>query len=160
MSIGTDFYTATAEEAHAVWFLGNLATIRATGEQTGGQLALVEFTAPPGFATPRHIHHGEDEAFYVLEGSLRGFYADRTWSGGPGTFVWLPRDTAHGFAVEGDAPARMLTFAIPAGFDRFVEEVGEPAPSRTLPPPSEPDVERLLQVAARHNMEILGPPGE
>jgi len=160
MSIATEHYTASAEEAHAVWFLGNLATIRATGERTNGQLAVVEFLAPPGFATPRHVHHGEDEAFYVVEGALDGFFGERQWRADPGSFVWLPRDTAHGFRVEGDQPARILTLALPAGFDQFVSEVGERAPSRTLPPPAEPDVGRLLEVAARYRMEILGPPGE
>ena len=79
MSVVSEHYTLGADEAEAVWFTGCLATLKGLGAQTGGVLAAVEFTHPPGYATPRHVHHDADEAFYVLEGSLRGFCGDRTW---------------------------------------------------------------------------------
>jgi quercetin dioxygenase-like cupin family protein len=152
-------YAVAEREAEAFWFLGNLATVKAGGDKTGGALAVVEFMAPPGFATPRHVHHGEDEAFYVLEGSLAGFCGETKWEAAAGSFVWVPKDVPHGFANTANGVTRSLTITLPAGFEKFVAEVGEPARSRTLPPPSEPDVERLAAAAARHNMEILGPPG-
>ena len=159
MSFTSWHYAIAEDEAEAFWFLGNLATVLAGGEKTGGALALVEFMAPPAFATPRHVHHHEDEAFYVLEGSLAGFCGDTKWEAVPGSFVWLPKDVPHGYANTANGVTRSLAITLPAGFERFVSEVGEPAPSRTLPPPSEPDIPRLLAAAARHQSEILGPPG-
>ncbi|MGH9454238.1 MAG: cupin domain-containing protein [Terriglobia bacterium] len=44
--------------------------MKATGESTGGAFGLIEQLIPAGFATPYHVHHAEDEAFYVLEGQL------------------------------------------------------------------------------------------
>ncbi len=46
-------------------------------------------------------------------------------------------------------------------FEGFMREAGEPATERVLPPPLEtpPDMERLLPIASRNGMEILGPPG-
>ena len=41
--------------------------------ERGVRVPVVEFLHPPGFATPRHIHHRADEAFYVLSGSIHGF---------------------------------------------------------------------------------------
>ena len=81
------------------------------------------------------------------------------WRATAGSFVWLPRDVPHDYAVEGDAPLRTLAIAVPAGFDRFVAEAGEPARERALPPPAPPDIAKLSAAAARDGQEILGPPG-
>ena len=158
MSATSEHYVLAEDEAEAIWFLGTLATVKAAGARTGGALSVVEFTHPPGFATPRHVHHVEDEAFYILQGAMRGFSGDRSWRATPGSFVWLPRGIPHGFAVDGDETLRSLAITLPAGFERFVAEVGEPARERTLPPPAAPDVEKLLAAAAKHGQEILGPP--
>jgi quercetin dioxygenase-like cupin family protein len=154
----SEHYVLAEDDALAVWFLGTLATIKADGARTGGALAVVEFTHPPGFATPRHVHRTADEGFYVLEGSMRGFCGDREWRASRGAFVWLPRGIPHGYAVEGDEPLRTLAFALPAGFECFVVEAGEPARTRDLPPPSPPDVEKLNAAAARVGIEHGGPP--
>jgi quercetin dioxygenase-like cupin family protein len=151
-------YVLPDDDASAVWFLGTLAMIRADAARTGDALAVVEFTHPAGFATPRHVHHTADEAFYVLEGSMRGFCGDQEWRASRGAFVWLPRGIPHGYAVEGDEPLRTLAFAIPAGFDEFVIETGEPASTRTLPPPGAPNLERMAAAAAKAGIETLGPP--
>lgn len=153
----SEHYMVADNDAEAIWFLGTLATLKADGARTGGALSVVEFTHPAGFATPRHVHHAEDEAFYVLAGTMRGFCGERPWRATAGSFVWLPRGIPHGYAVEGDGPLRTLAIAVPAGFDRFVAEVGEPAKERTIPPPTAPDVEKLRVVAAAHGQEILGP---
>jgi quercetin dioxygenase-like cupin family protein len=158
MSGASEHYVLADQDAQAIRFLGTLAAIKAGGQQTGGALAVVEFTHPPGFATPRHIHHAEDEAFYVLEGTMRGFCGDVAWRATPGSFVWLPRDVPHGYVVDGDAPLRTLAITLPAGFEQFVAEVGEPTQERTLPPPAAPDVPKLLAAASKYGQDILGPP--
>ncbi len=160
MLLTSEHYTLAANEAEAIWFLGTLATIKADGARTGGALGLVEFTHPPGFATPRHVHHTADEAFYVLAGAMRGYCGDRAWRATRGSFIWLPRGVPHGYAVDGDEPLRTLAIALPAGFEQFVVEAGEPARERTLPPPAAPDVEKLDAAAAKVGIEHLGPPGE
>lgn len=151
------FHVVGEDDATAIWFLGTLALIKGHGAGSGGVFGVVEFTHPPGFATPLHVHNNEDEAFYVLDGAIRGVCDGREWSASRGGFVWLPRGSRHGYRVEGDEPVRTLVFSIPAGFERFVVEAGEPALARTLPPPSEPDLEKLGAAAARYGQEILGP---
>lgn len=157
MSLASEHYTLAADEAEAIWFIGTLATIKAAGTRTGGALSIVEFTHPPGFATLRHIHHREDEAFYVLAGAMRGVCGDRWWRATAGSFVWLPRGIPHGYAVDGNEQLRTLAITLPAGFERFVAEAGEPAQERTLPPPGAPDVEKLLAAGAKYGIETLGP---
>ena len=55
---------------HSVWYNGSLMTFLATGEDTHGQFALIEAVARKGNVPPPHVHHREDEIFYVLEGEI------------------------------------------------------------------------------------------
>ncbi len=57
-----------------------------------------------------------------------------------------------------DGPARGLQITSPAGFERFIDELGRPAEHLGLPDPSEPDVARLIEVSERYGYEIVGPP--
>lgn len=139
------------------WFLGTEMRLLATGEQTGKSLGLIEQVAPPGFAAPPHVHHGEDEAFYVVSGSATFHCGEQTIEGGPGSFVWLPRDVAHWFEVHPGAPARLLQLNTPAGLERFFEELGTPMDEPgTMPAP--PDMAKLVSIAARYRIDLLGGP--
>jgi quercetin dioxygenase-like cupin family protein len=140
------------EERAATWFLGVETWLRATSAQTGGALGLVEQVIPAGFESPYHVHHAEDEAFYVIEGQIRFISGERSWLAGAGGFAFLPRDIPHGFRVEGDTPARVLLLVTPGGFEGFVAELSEPAP-----PAGPPDLAKVVQVAAGYNLDILGP---
>jgi hypothetical protein len=52
MDMGTRPYALAREEGRAVWFLGTLVIVKATGEQTGGAFGLVDNLLPAGFASP------------------------------------------------------------------------------------------------------------
>jgi hypothetical protein len=75
-----------------------------------------------------------------------------------GESLLAPRGVPHSYAVTSEEGARWLVVTSPGGFDRFVEAVGRPAESETLPPPAAPDVERLAAIAAAHGIELVGPP--
>jgi quercetin dioxygenase-like cupin family protein len=146
---GLQPYVSTGKEP-PLYFLGLPTVLRATAESTNGAFGLVEQVMPPGFASPYHTHRLEDEAFYVLEGQM-AFVCDGTWtSAGPGTFVFGPRNIPHGFKVVGDAPARLLLLCAPGDFTRFVVEMSEPQPAP-------PDMAKLMALAAKYSVEILGP---
>jgi quercetin dioxygenase-like cupin family protein len=136
--------------------MGTLVRLKATGEQTWGGFSLVEELFPAGYATPLHIHHAEDEAFYVLEGEVTVFCGDQKLKAGPGTYVYEPRGIAHGFRA-GNTPARLLILFTPSGFDQFFVEMGRPAKELVLPPAEHPDVEKIITLAAKHQTEVLGP---
>ena len=157
MDMGTQPYALAKEEGQALWFLGTLLILKATGEQTGGAFGLIDNVMTAGFASPSHMHRNEDESFYVAEGEMTFYVGDERLKAGPGAFVYGPRGVPHGFEVEGHAPARILLQNYPAGFERFPVEVGEPAEELVLPPAEPPDMERLMAIAAKYDIEILGP---
>jgi mannose-6-phosphate isomerase-like protein (cupin superfamily) len=145
-------------EGQTVWFLRNHMTIKATAESTGGAYGLVESLVAPGFSPPLHVHHREDEAFWVLEGELSMRCGDRTFRARPGSFVFLPRDVPHTFVVEGDTPARMLTLLTPGGGEALFVEAGRRAEHDGLPPATPPDIDALRRASERYGAEIVGPP--
>lgn len=150
-------YALDKDEGPAFWFLNQLCIIKASAAQTGGAFGLVDTLAPVGAGSPYHAHRAEDESFYVLEGQLEFLSGDRRFISGPGSFVFLPRGIPHGFRVVGTSPARFLILVSPGGFEGFVADMGEPARARTLPEPSAPDMGKLVALAARYRIEILGP---
>ena len=153
-----DPYVLAADEGQALWFLGNLVTLKTTGTQTSGRLCVAEFVNPPGFAPPLHRHLVEDEMFYVIDGSANFQCGQSHLSAGPGDFVFLPKGVAHTFIVGADHPLRCLQITTPAGFEDFAAAVGEPATQRRLPDPGPLDPAALGHAAALHHIEILGPP--
>ena len=137
--------------------MGTLVIVKATSEQTGGAFGLIDNLMPGGFASPYHIHRNEDESFYVVEGEMTFYVGEEKVNARTGAFVYGPRGIPHGFEVEGTVPARILLQNYPAGFEGFPVEVGEPAKELTLPPAESPDMERLMAIAAKYDIEILGP---
>lgn len=155
-----DLNVLKAGEGKAYWVVGDLYTVMAAGEDTGGAYALIHAEVPPGGGPPPHVHRREDEAFYVLDGSL-AFQADgHDITASVGAWVTLPKGSLHTFRNTGTGAARMLIVASPSGLERFFAEVGQEVTDRTAtPPPVTPaDIERLLAVAPRYGIEIE-PPG-
>jgi quercetin dioxygenase-like cupin family protein len=147
-------------EGDAHWFLGGLSIIKASGETTEGRVAVTENWAPRGHGSPLHVHHREDEWFYVLSGELTFWIDGETTIAREGSFVYGPRDVPHTFAVSSEE-ARFLLVIEPAGFEQFLLELSEPAQAATLPPATlqPPAPETMMAAAARYGIEILGPPG-
>jgi quercetin dioxygenase-like cupin family protein len=148
------------DEGEALWFLGVLATIKASAETTDGRVAVIEHLAPQGAGSPLHVHHREDEWFYVTEGELTFWVGGRLIEAPAGSFVYGPRDVPHTFTVT-SSEARFLLVTEPAGFEGFMRTLSEPAQALTLPPATSrpPDPERMMTLAAEYDIEILGPPG-
>jgi mannose-6-phosphate isomerase-like protein (cupin superfamily) len=148
-------------EGQSFYFSGTLMTLKAGSAETNGQFSLIEQLAPPGFATPLHMHHNEDETMYVLEGSYTFFVGDQVIKATAGAVVYLPKGVPHAFRVEGAVPARLLQLTTPAGIEQGFVEMGEPATSLVLPPPHMPTLEeigRMMMISAKYNVEQLGPP--
>jgi quercetin dioxygenase-like cupin family protein len=115
--------------------------IKASAEQTGGALGLVETVVPPGHSTPLHVHRDEDEAFYVLAGSVDLVCGGERFRAQTGAFAYMPRGIPHTFLGVGDEPARVLVLLLPGGLEEAFSDHG-----------------RFQELLGRHHVEVVGPP--
>ncbi len=160
MTSGTELlkpHHVASTDGEARWWFGGLAVIKATAEMTNGQLSIVEITEPPHAAIPLHVHHREDESFWILEGDLVFEVGGKSIPAKAGDYLFGPREVPHRFTV-GPNGCRMLFIMTPGGFERLVIGMSRPAESRELPPPcaDEPDWAHIAAVAAAYGNELLG----
>jgi mannose-6-phosphate isomerase-like protein (cupin superfamily) len=153
----TTINSGTQTNHGTVWWQGSLFKIKGTVAKTGGVIGLSEADFYGGFATPLHVHHREDEAWYVLDGELRIRLGDEDLVAKPGDFVFGPRDVPHSFkALDGGARALILT--APGGFEEMFLEGGLPVSDPAHPPPKQFDIERVQVLAQKYGFEVIGPP--
>jgi hypothetical protein len=125
-------------------------TVKATAEETGGVVSVLEAEEPPDFGPPMHLHHDADEAFYVLDGEYVMFLEDREIPCPAGSFIFIPRGVRHGFKV-GAVASRKLNFYFPAAMIGYFDDLSD-AIKR-----GEVDESELGEIARRNSMEVLGP---
>lgn len=150
-------YCLQANEGQAVWYMSTRMTVKATGESTGGTLSLIEALVAPETAPPLHVHHRDDEMFYILDGSFLFRCGDELFQAGPGSFVFLPRGIPHSLKNVGQTVAKVLTLSTPAGLHQYFVDAGTPALEDGLRP-QPVDAKLLDALAGQYGMEILGPP--
>ena len=136
------------------WFFGMLAEVKASAADTDGRYTLVEITAPPGLQVPLHVHHTEDEGFYVVEGSITVQLGEELIEVGAGEHAYGPHGIPHRFTVGPDG-ARMLWILAPGGFEDFIEEVSVPAETPTVPPAHILPPENAAEIVLKHGNELL-----
>jgi quercetin dioxygenase-like cupin family protein len=142
---------------------GDRVTFLLTGAQSGGGCFIIEGMAAPGGGPPPHVHHFEDETFYILEGSAIFQVGGQTIHAKVGDLIHIPRGTVHTLRNDTDKPARALIIISPAagktGMQQFFEESFYPATDRAAAPLpiSEELVKRMMAAAARNGMELVKP---
>ncbi len=143
------------DDGDAYWWLGSLTITKLSGQVTHGGIDVVDHRVPAGYAPPRHVHVGQDEVFYVIDGVFTVGCGERSWPAGPGSLVFLPRGVPHGFTVSDHGPGRTLLINAPAGFAEVITELGEPTEQLTLPglDVAMPDPERIAAVSTAHGIQ-------
>lgn len=91
-----------------LWVLGELVRRKTTSDQTGGAYSLFEVTSQPGTGPPPHVHHREEEAFWVLEGEYEFLIEGRTLTAITGSLIYFSKGTLHAHRVVGESVGRML----------------------------------------------------
>lgn len=149
-------FSRQAAEDNSFLFLGNKVSILVMGEDTQGQYAMIQTEERKGFEPPPHVHTREDENFYVLEGEVTYFIADKIIHATPGTFVHAPRGIEHTFKLNTEQ-AKVLVSVYPSGFEKFVKELSMPVPEQmpsALEPPGPEEVQRLIVIAQKYGIEM------
>ncbi len=95
---------------------------KAEASQTGGRWGVAVVSGVPGEGGQTHVHRGEAEAFFILEGQVDFLGATSRTPIGAGSFVLVPPDTEHGVRITGTGPARWLAIW-PAALDGMFAEL-------------------------------------
>jgi quercetin dioxygenase-like cupin family protein len=149
-------------QGHSYYFGQDLYIFKAIGEETGEAYALCEVIVAPQGGTPIHRHTRENESFYVQDGEIEFQLDDYTFVATAGTFLYSPKGQLHRFTNTTTTPAKMLVWVTPAGFEKFIAEVGKAVNGQVTPvaPLSSEDLNKILTTAPQYGIEIIPPPSE
>lgn len=134
------------------WGAGGTVRIIAGADSTHGMFSVVEVSDAPGVGAPLHVHHGEAEAFYILDGEIELTCGSEKVMAQAGDFVCAPKDVPHKYVVTGDRPARLLLMFSRPGFEGFFAEGGAPLDQ---PPAGPPDAAAFRRLVEKYDMELL-----
>ena len=148
---------ASGEGLADVWWKSGRVTIKAGPDETGNAFSQLVMEEPRGGATPFHVHHNEDETFYIVVGQVTMF-GDERIDLEAGDYFFVPRGVVHAYLVRSER-ARMLVTISPSGTEQLFVSLGVPATGSE--PPTEavmPPMPELVRLFAAYGTEILGPP--
>ena len=150
------YRVASGEGLADVWWKTGRVTVKAGGAEAGHAFSQIEVDDPRGGGTPLHVHHNEDETFYVLEGD-HFLVGDERIDVAAGDFLFAPRDIPHAYVVRSER-ARMLVTASPGGIEQVFVSLGVPVAGAE--PPTDavmPPMDEAARLFAGYGAEILGP---
>ena len=100
------------------------------GAASGGTLTVIEAVRRAGDpGGPKlHRHDWFDEAFYVVEGEIVFDSEEGPFTAGPGTLVYAPRGSLHGWASTGRLQSRVLVVCTPSGLEGAFRDVAAAVP--------------------------------
>jgi mannose-6-phosphate isomerase-like protein (cupin superfamily) len=148
------------EGRRSLWVLGELVTYKIPSHQTGGAYSLFEVASLPSTGPPPHIHHREDESFYILEGEYEFLSGRETLRAGAGSLLYIPKGALHAHKNVGEGEGRMLVTQTPGGlYERFFEEIGKPVDGDrgAFVFEDQHAAERIMEAAATYGIEIPSP---
>jgi mannose-6-phosphate isomerase-like protein (cupin superfamily) len=132
-------------------FTRTLIDIKVSTQDTDGGLSVVEITSPQKGGPTRHLHHEQDEWFYIVEGEHVIEVGEERYEVGPGDSLLAPREVAHAWAHVGEGTGRLFGALQPAGeIEEFFEDLAKLG--------SNPEREELGRAFSSHAMEMVGPP--
>jgi mannose-6-phosphate isomerase-like protein (cupin superfamily) len=131
-----------------------LSPCKLTSEDTAGALSAFELSVLPQSGPYLHVHHREDEWYYILSGEFLFKAGGESRTLPAGASIWLPRGIPHVWANTTTAEAKLILVCQPGGFETFFEEMGN-----AMEKVDSPSVQnKMKEVMAKYGMELLGPP--
>jgi mannose-6-phosphate isomerase-like protein (cupin superfamily) len=139
------------EELH---IMGGQFMCVVSGEDTGGELCIYNTMRQEKGGPAYHLHHAQDEWFYVLSGEFTVKIGDDTFNLKPGDSAFAPRTIPHAFAKINEGNAQMLVLFQPAGtMEDFFKQMSKITNEVVKDPQT-----RLKELHASHGMQVVGPP--
>jgi len=134
--------------------MGGRFDLKVSSRDTGGDLCIYDTVRESKGGPALHLHHSQDEWFYIVRGNFLVQVGDETFTIGPGDSAFAPRKVAHAFAMTSDGEGQMLVLFQPAGsmedFFKQMSKLGSDIPKN--------QETVMKQLWADHGMQVLGPP--
>ena len=143
-----DAFFVSSKEGKSFHVITDTMTVKVPSERVNGAYSVTEDITPPGGGAPLHIHHREDEMFYVLEGEFEFRCGDRMFNAAKGALVSLPREIPHSLKNTGNALGKTLLVLIPGGTEKAFEEI-------SMLPSGPPDLEKINAITMKYGVEFL-----
>lgn len=134
-------------EGETLNVLGDRYVVKIGATETGGLLTTVEATIEPQSEPPPHIHHREDESFYIIQGEFQFLLGDKTVLASTGAFVYGPRGQDHTFRNIGTNQGRLLVTTTPAGIEAFYRRLNGVPPGRS-------NVAKFIAIAEEYGITV------
>jgi quercetin dioxygenase-like cupin family protein len=129
----------------------NILDVKISGSDTNGDLAIFEQTSlSPGKGTPLHIHHSQDEIFYVIDGSYYFQVGDEKFNLTKGDSIFLPRKVAHAWTQISETGKMTVTMQPAGKLEDFFVTVAALD--------HEPTPKEMEKIFADNDMQVVGPP--
>ena len=131
--------------------------VKVAASDTAGSMTILEGAMDPGHPGPiEHVHGLHDEAFFLLEGSLRFRIGSGYRTVVPGETVFAARGLAHGFSNPGSDSARYLCMLTPSRYEFYFHRLAELIRRHG----ARPDRATLVRLMAEYETFPVGPDGE
>jgi mannose-6-phosphate isomerase-like protein (cupin superfamily) len=134
-------------------FEGDTFYTKVATADTDGDMYVYESTRVKKGGPNLHVHHEQDEWWYILEGEFQIKVGDQLFQAKAGDSVFGPRGIPHTFTkISDDAPAKMLITFQPAG---KMEACFQALSDGLMKGKTEPELDEFRK---QHGFERVGPP--
>lgn len=129
----------------------NVLDVKISGDDTNGGFAMFEQTSlTQGRGTPLHVHHKQDEVFYVVEGEYYFQIGEEKFKAFTGDTIFLPMKVPHAW-TQVSSKGKMTVLFQPAGkMESFF--------MATAALNHEPSKEEMAKIFEANEMTVVGPP--
>ncbi len=129
----------------------NILDLKISGNDTDGGLAIFEQTSlSQGKGTPLHVHHFQNEVFYVIEGKYFFKVGDDEFRLSDGDSIFLPRKVPHAWTQVSEKGKMTVTFQPAGKMENFFVTVAALD--------HEPTKEEMARIFEDNEMSVVGPP--
>jgi len=150
------FRVGANEDRHGeeLLIMGGQFDLKVSAKDTGGNLCIYDTRRSSKGGPALHLHHAQDEWFYVVRGEFIAKVGDDVLRLGPGDSAFAPRKIAHTFAMVTEGEGQMLVLFQPAGsMEGFFSDMAKLG--RAIPKNMESELKKLFEA---HEMKVVGPP--
>lgn len=129
----------------------NVLDLKVSGTDCNGGMEIFEQTSlSQGKGTPLHIHHSQNEVFYVLEGDYYFQVGDEKFTLTKGESVFMPMKVPHAWTQVSEKGKMVVVFQPASKMESFFLTVSklnhEPSPAE------------MAKIFEDNDMKVVGPP--